>query len=205
MRNFKTIAAFAAFACFLLALGTQTHAAESKLVGHAMGSDKAPITVHEFVSLTCPHCGDFTQKILPELKKRYIDTGKVRIVFHDFPLDGNALKAAAVARCMPEEQFFPFINSLYSNIAGWALAKDPEKAIMQYANLGGLSSEKAKACISDTKMLDTIVAEREAAEEKYKIQATPTFVINDGAERITGEGSVEDFAAAFDRLLAVKH
>jgi protein-disulfide isomerase len=155
--------------------------------------------------LTCSHCAVFSSTILPELEKRYVDKGKVRFILHDFPIDGISLKAAAIARCMPADQYFPFVKTLFKSLATWAASTgNPENNLIQYAKLGGLPEEKAKACLNDTALLDAIIAERTEAGEKYKVEATPTFIINDGAEVIRGAESVETFAAAFDRLLAAK-
>jgi protein-disulfide isomerase len=171
----------------------------------ALGKADAPVTVHEFVSLTCSHCAAFYTEALPELKKRYIDTGKVKFVLHDYPLDGIALKAASLARCMPEEQFFPFIEILYKSQMAWAGSANPEKTLIQYAKLGGLPEDKANACLNDTKLQDEIVAERTSGEQKYSITGTPSFIINDGAQRLQGAQPVAAFAEIFDKLLAAKH
>jgi protein-disulfide isomerase len=119
----------------------------------------------------------------------------------DYPLDGLSLKAAALARCMPEEQFFPFVSTLYKNEAAWAGSADPVKTLTQYAMLGGLAQDKAKACLENTNLLDAIVAERTEAVEKYNIRATPSFVINRGEEKMTGAQTFEEMAALLDRHL----
>ncbi len=110
----------------------------------SLGKADAPITVDEFVSLTCSHCADFYMHTLPEIEKKYVDSGKVRIVFHDFILDGVGLRAAQLARCMPEEQFFPFINMLYNHQVEWAGNANPQAILTSYAKLGGLPEDKAK-------------------------------------------------------------
>ncbi|MDD5585744.1 MAG: DsbA family protein [Alphaproteobacteria bacterium] len=192
-------------AVVLLFSGTSgLHAGEASLPDHVLGKKDAPVTIQEFASLTCSHCAEFTVDILPQIEKRYVETGKVKFIFHDFPLDGVALKAAAVARCMPAEQYYPFINVLFKNLQQWTLSKDPEKTIVQYAKLGGLPEEKALACIKDSKMLDALVAERTEAQRKYSIDATPTFVFNDGKEKLVGARKLEEFTAVIDRLLAEK-
>jgi protein-disulfide isomerase len=200
MRVFKLLVAAMAFAC----LPHLANAEDARMADRVLGVSTAPITVDEFASMACSHCAEFSTTTLPELKKRYVDTGKVRFVFHDFPLDGTSLKAAAVARCMPADQFFPFINLLYGNFSQWVTAKEPEKVIVQYAKLGGLPEETAKSCMADNKLLDAIIAERTTAGEKYDVQATPTFIINGGAEKIMGGRPLEDFTTMFDRLLAAK-
>ncbi|MDE1901219.1 MAG: DsbA family protein [Alphaproteobacteria bacterium] len=175
------------------------------MAARVLGNPNAPIKVDEFVSLTCPHCADFTNETLPTIEKDYIDTGKVKFVMHDFPLDGISLKAAAVARCMPVDEYFPFIKVLYKNQMTWAYGSaDPVASVAQYAELGGLPADQAKACANDSKLQDAIVAERTEATDKYKVNATPTFVINDGAKVIEGAQNAQTFAAAFDQILAAK-
>ena len=198
--------AWAATAAFVLMLsGTAAvHAEEAAIPERVLGKKDAPVTIQEFASLTCSHCAEFTVTILPELEKRYVDTGKVRFIFRDFPLDGIALKASAVAHCMPAEQFYPFVNVLYKNLEQWAFSKNPEQVLMQYAKLGGLAEEKAKACLQDPKKLDELVAARTAAQQKYDIDATPTFIFNDGKEKLVGAQKLEEFTAVIDRLLEAK-
>jgi protein-disulfide isomerase len=181
------------------------YADDVKIPDRILGKVDAPITVEEYVSLTCSHCAEFYNDMLPELEKNYVDTGKVRFILRDFPLDGIALKAALLARCMPEDEYYPFIKILYKNQSSWAFGSQSEKTLMQYAKLGGLPEDKAKICLQDTKMQDAIIAIRTEATEKRNVEATPTFVINNGAETIEGAKSVSSFASVFDRLLAAKH
>lgn len=169
----------------------------------SLGKADAPIVVEDFSSLTCSHCATFYLKILPELKTRYIDTGKVRFLMRDFPLDGVALRASALSYCMPEEQYFPFVKILFENMEKWVLDKDPQQILGQYAKLGGLAEERAKACMNDAMMIDALVSARTIAQEKHNIQGTPTFVVNGGEEVIMGH-NVDDFAEVFERLLAEK-
>lgn len=196
----KRLLPFLALLPMLLCL-SHTARADTPVTDRFIGKADAPVTVEEFVSLTCPHCADFYLNTLPELEKQYAESGKVRFILRDYPLDGVSLKAATVARCMPEDQFFSFITALYKNQRMWALAPNPEQSLLQLAGWAGLPEEKGKACLKDTKLQNAIIAERTAATEKYNIQSTPTFVINGGAARIDGARPASDFAAAFDRLL----
>jgi len=174
------------------------------LADHAKGDPKAPITVVEYSSMTCSHCADFYNNVLPELEKRYISTGKVRLIYRDFPVDGIALKGAALAECMPDDKFFPFISVIYHNRNAWLGSPKPETVLQQYAMLAGLSAEKSKACLEDTAMFDKLVAARTEAMSKYNIEGTPTFIINDSADHIMGSQHLEVFEAAFDKILAQK-
>lgn len=169
-----------------------------------LGDAKAPLTVTEYASLTCSHCGDFYAKILPEIEKRYIATGKVRFVYRDFPIDGLSLKAAALAQCMPKESYTSFVKMLFNNMATWVRSAKPEATLIQFAQMAGMEEAKAKACMEDTAVLDALVAQRTDATSKYGISATPTFILGNGEEKIVGASSVDEFAAALDKALAKK-
>lgn len=178
--------------------------AQAALPDHAKGSASAPITVIEYSSITCSHCAHFYNDVLPEIEKRYINTGKVRFIYREFPVDSVALKGAALAYCLPADKFYPFVAVLYKNRDAWLSSPKPEDVMTQYAKLAGLSDEKAKSCLEDTKLLDDLVALRTDAMSKYNIEATPTFIINDGEEKIVGARRLEAFTSAFDKLLAKK-
>ncbi len=192
---------------FFTAVLSATAQAETKPVPfkHTVGDPSAPIRVDEYYALTCSHCGTFYSKTYPELEKRYIDTGKVYFVAHDFPLNALSLKAASVANCMPADAYFPYIKSILNALlAGVTDLNDFENKMYQYASLGGLPLEKAKECANDEKIQSVLVAGRTEAIKKYDVEATPTFVINDGKKIITGDPGVKAFVEVFDRLLAEK-
>lgn len=187
---------------FLLATTT---AQAASLKEHRLGKADAPVVVEEYVSLTCSHCAEFYNDILPELEKKYVETGKAAFVIRHFPLDGISLKGAALAECLPDEQYFPFIRTLYAGQKNWAFGTgNPETTLIQYSRLAGLSEEKAKACLNNTDVQNALMTQRQQASENAKIEATPTFVINKGAEVIRGAQKAAAFAVVFDRLLAAK-
>lgn len=198
------------FACaVLLAVAplTPVKAIAGTLTEPSLGKANAPLTIIEYASLTCSHCADFYSNVLPEIEKRYVDTGKVRFIYRDFPMDAYALRAATLAHCMPSEQFYPFIKILFSNQSAWIRAPKVEEVLIKYAEMAGLSSDKAKACIADTKMMDELVAVQTEGTAKYEINATPTFIIIDAdkhEDKIVGARSLEDFAATIDGHLAKK-
>lgn len=189
---------------FLASAALSAQAAELPLREHSKGSPNAPITVVEYSSLTCSHCAQFANDVLPELEKRYVDTGKVRFIFRAFAGNRIDLKGVALASCLPEEQYLPYLTLLFKTQGTWLREAKPEETLVGYARMAGLTPERAKSCAEDDKLLDAIVAQRTEAIEKYNIQATPTFIINGGEERIMGSMPVETFAATFDRLLAAK-
>ncbi len=205
MRVERSLSALAGlFFVILFSFAPFGSAAGSALPDRVKGSPSAPITLIEYSSFTCSHCAGFFKTVLPEIEKRYIDTGKVRFIYRDLPTDGAALKAAALARCMPENQFFSFVSILYKNQFSWLRSMKRDEALQQYAQMAGLPPEKAKTCAEDPKLLDALIAMRTEAVEKYGIQATPTFIINNGEDKILGAQDFEVFAAAFDKILAKK-
>jgi protein-disulfide isomerase len=171
----------------------QPDAGAASLPDQVMGDPAAPVTLIEYASLTCPHCAHFANEILPKLTEKYIATGKVKLIYRDFPLDGLSLHAAQLAQCLPQERYFTFIKSLFANQEKWLAAADPEATLKQYAKLAGLGNEKVDSCLADKNLEKALVARRMYAAEKFKVDATPMFVVNYGAENISGAKDFEDF------------
>jgi protein-disulfide isomerase len=163
-----------------------------------LGKDDAPVTIIEYASMTCPHCAYFHETTYPELKKRYIDTGKVRFIFREFPLDTLAAAASMLARCADKDKFFPMIETLFQRQREWAV-QEPVPPLMAIAKQVGFSEEKFNACLSDQKLLDAIEAERNRATEKFGVNSTPTIFVNGNMQR--GGVSIEDLAKLIDPLL----
>ncbi len=167
-----------------------------KLEGdRVLGKVEAPITIIEYASLTCPHCARFHKETLPRIKAAYIDTGKVKFVFRDFPFDGLALRAAALARCAPQERYFAVVEALFQQQESWSRAKDPLVAIGNIGKLAGMSQASVDACFQDTKLLDKIVQGRMDGEKTHGVDSTPTFII--GGKKVSGAEPFE----TFDKLL----
>lgn len=156
------------------------------------GSPNAPITVFEFFSFTCPHCADFAANTFPEVKKNWIDPGKVKWVYRDYPLDRNALKAAMVARCAPPDRYPGFVETLFAQQANWGMMDDPAPALKRIALLGGITAEQFDKCINDDALSKQIVAAEYDAQKKYGVDSTPTFFVN--GQKAVGEMSYDQFA-----------
>jgi protein-disulfide isomerase len=169
-----------------------------QLGDRVLGKDDAPVTIIEYASMTCPHCAAFHEKTYPELKKRYIDTGKVRFIFREFPLDPLAAGASMLARCAPKEQYFAMIETLFQEQRKWAVEK-PIPPLMAIAKQAGFSEQSFNACLSDQKMLDALEAERERASKKFGVQSTPTLFVNGKMQR--GGMSIDELAKVIDPLL----
>ena len=145
-----------------------------------MGDDKAPVTVIEYASMTCPHCAHFQETTFPELKKRYIDTGKVRYIFREFPLDNLAAAGFMLARCAgkdDKDKYFALIDTLFRQQRQWAVEK-PIPPLLAIAKQAGFTEQSFNACLANQQVLDGIESIRQRAVDKFKVQSTPTFFIN---------------------------
>lgn len=165
----------------------------------ALGSPDAPITVIEYFSLTCPHCRAFHTQTYPELKANYVDTGKVRFIARDFPLNRPALHAAMMARCAGPDQYFAFIDALFQSFDSWTRAADYLDALSGIAQLGGVSDEEFRQCIGDQELETQVLNSILEAQEEYDVGSTPTFIVN--GKKYEGGMRFSAFAKILDRLL----
>lgn len=166
----------------------------------AIGDPGAPVTMIEYSSLSCPHCARFHSDTFPALQERYIETGKVQMIFRDFSLNEPALQATVVAHCGGAERYVGFIDVMFKMQATWSQAPDPVTELKQIARLGGLVEEQVDACLNDQGLIDSILEGRQNGQNEHKVQSTPTFVIND--EVYPGNRSIEEFAAIIEPLLS---
>jgi protein-disulfide isomerase len=164
----------------------------------SLGPENAPVTIVEYASMTCPHCAHFSEETFPKLKERYIDTGKVRFIFREFPFDPLAAGAFMLARCAGTGKYFPMIETLFQKQSTWAVQKplEPLKALAKQA---GFTDQSFEACLSNQKVLDGIEWVRNRAADKFKVDSTPTFFIN--GERHKGDMSIEEMAKLIDPYL----
>lgn len=145
----------------------------------ALGNPEAPIVIREFASLTCGHCGDFHKNVFKQLKAEYIDTGKVYFVFNDFPLNGPAVHASMVARCLPADRYFSFIGMLFDNQEKWAYDQGYINYLRQNAALAGLGNDAFESCIGNDELRVALLGTIRESQNKYNISSTPTLVINE--------------------------
>jgi protein-disulfide isomerase len=155
-------------------------AAAADTAERALGRADAPVSVMEFYSLTCPHCAAFHRETFPRVKADLIDTGKLRFVFYDFPLDQVALTAAMVARSLPPERYEPFIGALLSSQDRWAFARgvNSTEELARMAALAGLPREAFNKAIADTELKTSILQRQSEAQKTYGVDSTPSFVFN---------------------------
>jgi protein-disulfide isomerase len=163
-----------------------------------LGSDKAPVTIIEYASMTCPHCAHFSEDTFPELKKRYIDTGKVRFIFREFPLDTLAAAGFMLARCAGNDKFMPIVETLFAKQADWVV-QNPIEPLKAIAKQFGFTEDSFKECLANQKVLDDIQAVRDRAAQKLGVNSTPTFFIN--GKRLQGDVSIEAMAKEIEPYL----
>jgi protein-disulfide isomerase len=165
-----------------------------------LGNPDAPITIVEYASLTCPHCAHFANDVLPELKKKWIDTGKMKWVYRDFPLDEPALRAAMIARCAPPDRFYAYIDTFFAAQDKWMMARDYREALARLVKLGGMSKDDFDKCLNNTALENKIVEGRLVASKQLDVNSTPTFFIN--GTKFTGAPTLEEFDKVLSGLSA---
>jgi len=165
-----------------------------------LGNPEAPITIVEYASLTCPHCAHFANDVLPELKKKWIDPGKVKLILRDFPLDEPALRAAMIARCAPPDRFYAYVDTLFAAQEKWVMARDYREALSRLVKLGGMSKDEFDNCLSDTALENKIVEGRLVASKELDVNSTPTFFIN--GTKFAGAPTFEEFDKVLSGLSA---
>ncbi|HTV67406.1 MAG TPA: DsbA family protein [Rhizobiaceae bacterium] len=163
-----------------------------------IGKDDAPVTIIEYASMTCPHCASFHETTLPELKTKYIDTGKVRLIFREFPFDARAEAGFMLARCS-EDKYFAMVDVLFKQQGTWAVAENAREALLQLSKLAGFSQESFEACLTNQKLLEDIRAVRERGSKDFDVKSTPTFFINGG--KYPGAMSIAEMSAIIDGML----
>ena len=172
----------------------------------AQGSPKAPILMVEYAAPTCPVCAAFDMRIFPLLKQNYIDTGKVYYVFRVFPLQAADVAAEAIARCLPAENYFPFIDMLYHNQSKWDPdgydIPDVRGALVQMSSVAGMNAQEANSCIDNTAEQAQAAKIGQDAQTKYGINSTPSFIIN-GQLRV-GLSTWDDWQDYLNKMLAKK-
>jgi protein-disulfide isomerase len=166
----------------------------------ALGPASASVTITEYASMTCPHCAAFNETVFPKIKSEYIDSGKVRYVFREFPLDIKAAAGSILARCIAKDdsgKYFAVTDMLFKQQNDWM--KNSAETLTRIGKQAGLSQQAVEDCLKDQALLDKIAADQKYAAEILKVDSTPTFFIN--GEKIKGEISFEEFDKRIKSLL----
>ncbi|KQZ16253.1 disulfide bond formation protein DsbA [Mesorhizobium sp. Root552] len=164
----------------------------------ALGKEDAKVTIVEYASMTCPHCAHFAETTFPELKTKYIDSGKVRFIFREFPFDPRAEAGFMLARCAGDN-YFPMIEVLFKQQQTWAAAENVKDAMFQLSKLAGFTQESFNACLTDQALLEQVRAVQKRGADEFKVDSTPTFFIN--GKTYKGALSIEEMSAIIDPLV----
>ncbi|MEG9861155.1 MAG: DsbA family protein [Parvularculales bacterium] len=164
-----------------------------------LGADDAPVTMVEYASLTCPHCGEFHMRTLPLIKEKYIDTGKVRLVFREYPFDPLATAGFIVALCAGEERYFGFIDLLFSQQNEWMNSVQPMASLESLARQGGFNAEEFRACLKDETLLSHVRDVQGRGQRELEVRSTPTFFIN--GEKVQGNRPYKELEAIIEQHL----
>lgn len=172
---------------------------DEMLADRILGDPEAPVTIVEYSSMTCPHCATFHNETLPLIVEEYIDTGKAKLIFRDFPFGPLATAAAMVSRCVDENSYQGFLTVLFRSQAQWSASEAPAADLERMARFAGLSKADFDACIRNQELLAGIEQKAAEAGEEHGIQSTPTFFIN--GRKISGAAPFETFKAEIDEAL----
>lgn len=164
-----------------------------------VGKTDAPVTIVEYASFTCSHCANFHTGTYPALKAKYIDTGKVKLVFREFPLDPLSTAASMMARCAPEQRYFPIADVLFKTQQQWAMSDKPLDELIAIARQAGFTQESFEACLKDQKVYDALNEVKKRGAETFGVNSTPTFFVNGEMKR--GNMTIEEFDKVLEPLL----
>ncbi len=175
------------------------------LQDRVLGKADAPVTIIEYSSLGCPHCAKFHTETLPDIKKNYIDTGKVKLIYRDFPIGNAAYAAAMMARCANPQRYFQFVDVLFTNQDSWTRSQDPSKALARIGKLGGMSQNDFDKCLKNEDLFKGLRKVQLDATEKHDVNATPSFIIrradNSLVEKISGAQPYDTFEKAIKKAM----
>jgi protein-disulfide isomerase len=165
----------------------------------SIGKADAPVTIIQYVSLTCPNCAKFQTGVLPKLKKAYIDKGKVRLILREYPIGQVAVAAALAVRCVPEKDYFKASDKLLLGQKDWASQETDKDKLYDAVKFTGLKRNKFEACLNNQGMNDAIIAEKQRGQ-MAGVGGTPTFFVN--GKKIAGAASYEEFETEIEAALA---
>jgi len=187
------------FIFFLKSYGDSINA-DNNLI--ALGSNEAPVKIKIFSSLTCPHCANFHIKIVPEIKKDYVDKNKVQLIFIDFPLDQAAFNASKLLHCLDKKNQFTYFDNIYKNQNRWTSGSNIKEINNNLKNMVknlGISNEKFDKCLDDEEISDKILSNRIDGQKKYSINATPTIIINE--KKFEGSFNYKSIKEKIEKLI----
>jgi len=178
---------------------SRIHAAVSPLGDRVLGRADAPVVMVEYASATCPHCAEFHEKVLPLVKTEYIDTGKVRFIFREFPLDRLAMGAFMLARCVPADKYFPTIDMMFRRQETWRKSSNPGDELFRIMQLSGMDKPAFEACLKRQDIANGISATAQRARDEFGVKGTPAIFVN--GQMIDGHKEMAEVKAAIDAAI----
>ena len=169
---------------------------------HILGDDNAPVTIIEYASMTCGHCASFHNNIFPTVKEKFIDTGKAKLVFREFPVSTQDLRSIAafmLARCGEDDKYFPLVSVLFKQQNQWARAENPIPILLNIAKLAGFTQESFNACLKNQEVMNNVLAIRNKASDDYGVSGTPTFFIN--GKKHVGTATIDEFTKLIEEAM----
>jgi len=199
LHRILSIAFFIVFFILPISANTVLEVTEDDFV---VGDKNAPVTIIEYASLSCSHCADFHNNTLEDLIKEYVDTGKARIVFRDFPFNYPALIGSMVLRCIPEDVRYDYMNALFQLQSKWVVRENAKSTQELYKIMqsGGMTKEEFETCTNNVELENTILQALIAAQNEFNIQSTPSFLIN--GNLVEGNKSIKEFRQIIDKILS---
>ncbi|TYC62410.1 twin-arginine translocation signal domain-containing protein [Rhodobacterales bacterium] len=164
-----------------------------------LGDENAPVTIVEYASLTCGHCANFHETTFKDLKKDYIDTGKVRFIFREFPLDAVAAAGFMLARCSPQDKYFNVVDIMFEQQRSWAFTDNPYQSLLDFSKQIGFTQESFEECLTDQGLLDSVNAVKDRAAGEFGVNSTPTLFIN--GEKHSGALTIEEMGKIIDEKI----
>jgi protein-disulfide isomerase len=174
--------------------------AASPLGDRVLGNADAPVTLIEYASATCPHCAEFHVDLLPQIKAQYIDTGKVKFIFREFPLDNMALAVFMLTRCLPEEKFFATTELFFRRQQLWAKVKDPSLEVSKIMVMAGMDKATFEACLKNVEVAKSMHEYARKSAADFGIKGTPALFVN--GTYVEGHKTMDEVKAALDAAIA---
>ena len=201
--NFKLFFLIKVCVIYLI-ICSQSYADDPKMKKNmvVIGSYDAIVKIKVFSSLTCPHCASFHIKVVPEIKKEYVESGKVQLIFIDFPLDQAAFNASKLLHCLDQKRQIDFLDTVYETQNKWtdgSNINEINKNLKKIVRNLGISSEQFDKCLADEATSDKILNERIEANQKYSINSTPTIIINE--EKLEGSASFKNIKKKIEKII----
>lgn len=174
-------------------------AAASPLGDRALGKEDAPVVMVEYASATCPHCAEFHEKVFPLIKSEYIDTGKVRFIFREYPLDKLAMGAFMLARCVPDDKYFATIDLMFRRQQTWRTSGNPGDELFKILQLSGMDKPSFETCLRRQDLVQGIAETAKIAREEFGVKGTPAIFVN--GQIIDGHKEMTEVKAAIDAAI----